>query len=279
MKEYEKYLKEILEGEDQRLKAQAESIREKYDLKAQAAQAETDGEIRRVNEEAEDAIDRANVQKLIDLKNISQRLEALGLSDSGLKDTSVRAAMRQGERKIQGADNERTLKVENLHRLLNERKQKLENEKSQKVMALKGTKKSEEASRVRAWEKLVERLYDEDMPEIKRQVYLDNYEKLYGFTHEERDLIAKILPEKVEGGGEPVKNGISEERKAQLEKMMDGIYSKGEYAMMTRGEADMPEYNEYLESVFNKWVRENKISSLERELLQESLNKSGKDEK
>lgn len=289
-KTYTDFLQEILNAQKEEKDKQHANVDAKYDILTKEITDKYSAEIENVKELYDDYIDKSYVQKLIDKKQVEETLANMGLTDSGLNRTQQTAvqlshANRVGKYSLSKQQQIDSLAKEMQSKLtdaaINAEQEKTSiNQSFQKSAESKATDLYEtyekgENKQEKAWTKVVNSLFDDDVSSKERTFILEEYFLKYGLNSNEKLLLDKMqidyknLGKKVEPQKqEPVDYALTDQRKTQLQKMCkDTLITKQQFNNERKLGNFKGSYNEYVKGIITNWRFSLRINQAEFEYL------------
>lgn len=289
-KTYTDYLQEILNAQQEEKEKQKTGIAKKYESINKDILDKYSSDIQAIKETYDDYIDKSYVQKLIDKKQVQETLANMGLTDSGINRTQQTAIQLSHSNR---AGKYSALKQQQIDSLAKEMRGKLTDSKIQaekqltdidekfrkeaesKATELYKNQETGENRQEKAWSKVVNSLFDDDVSSKERTFILEEYFLKYGFNNNEKILLDKMQidyknfgkkPE--EHKQEPVNYAITDQRKTQLQKMCkDTFVTKQQFNNERRLGNFKGSYNEYVKGIITNWRFSLRINQAEYEYL------------
>lgn len=293
-KTYTDYLQEILNAQEKEKENQKAGVDKKYESLSKEISEKYSSDIQALTEIYDDYIDKSYVQKLIDKKQVQETLANMGLTDSGIHRTEQTAVQLSHSNRV---GKYTALKQQQIDSLAKEMRGKLtdakiqaENEKTtidnqfRKEAESKATEfyknqetqeDKQENKQEKAWTKVVNSLFDDDVSSKERTFILEEYFLKYGFNNNEKLLLDKMQIDYKNFGKKPeeqkqenVNYGITEQRKTQLQKLCkDTLITKQQFNNERKLGNFKGTYNEYVEGVITNLRFSLRINQAEFEYL------------
>ena len=293
-KTYTDYLQEILNAQEKEKENQKAGVDKKYESLSKEILEKYSSDIQALTEIYDDYIDKSYVQKLIDKKQVQETLANMGLTDSGIHRTEQTAVQLSHSNRV---GKYTALKQQQIDSLAKEMRGKLtdakiqaENEKTtidnqfRKEAESKATEfyknqetqeDKQENKQEKAWTKVVNSLFDDDVSSKERTFILEEYFLKYGFNNNEKLLLDKMQIDYKNFGKKPkeqkqenVNYGITEQRKSQLQKLCkDTLITKQQFNNERKLGNFKGTYNEYVEGVITNLRFSLRINQAEFEYL------------
>lgn len=293
-KTYTDYLQEILNAQEKEKENQKAGVDKKYESLSKEISEKYSSDIQVLTEIYDDYIDKSYVQKLIDKKQVQETLANMGLTDSGIHRTEQTAVQLSHSNRV---GKYTALKQQQIDSLAKEMRGKLtdakiqaENEKTtidnqfRKEAESKATEfyknqetqeDKQENKQEKAWTKVVNSLFDDDVSSKERTFILEEYFLKYGFNNNEKLLLDKMQIDYKNFGKKPeeqkqenVNYGITEQRKSQLQKLCkDTLITKQQFNNERKLGNFKGTYNEYVEGVITNLRFSLRINQAEFEYL------------
>lgn len=293
-KTYTDYLQEILNAQEKEKENQKAGVDKKYESLSKEISEKYSSDIQALTEIYDDYIDKSYVQKLIDKKQVQETLANMGLTDSGIHRTEQTAVQLSHSNRV---GKYTALKQQQIDSLAKEMRGKLtdakiqaENEKTtidnqfRKEAESKATEfyknqetqeDKQENKQEKAWTKVVNSLFDDDVSSKERTFILEEYFLKYGFNNNEKLLLDKMQIDYKNFGKKPeeqkqenVNYGITEQRKSQLQKLCkDTLITKQQFNNERKLGNFKGTYNEYVEGVITNLRFSLRINQAEFEYL------------
>ena len=293
-KTYTDYLQEILNAQEKEKENQKAGVDKKYESLSKEISEKYSSDIQALTEIYDDYIDKSYVQKLIDKKQVQETLANMGLTDSGIHRTEQTAVQLSHSNRV---GKYTALKQQQIDSLAKEMRGKLtdakiqaENEKTtidnqfRKESESKATEfyknqetqeDKQENKQEKAWTKVVNSLFDDDVSSKERTFILEEYFLKYGFNNNEKLLLDKMQIDYKNFGKKPeeqkqenVNYGITDQRKSQLQKLCkDTLITKQQFNNERKLGNFKGTYNEYVEGVITNLRFSLRINQAEFEYL------------
>lgn len=293
-KTYTDYLQEILNAQEKEKENQKAGVDKKYESLSKEISEKYSSDIQALTEIYDDYIDKSYVQKLIDKKQVQETLANMGLTDSGIHRTEQTAVQLSHSNRV---GKYTALKQQQIDSLAKEMRGKLTNAKIQaenekttidnqfrKEAESKATEfyknqetqeDKQENKQEKAWTKVVNSLFDDDVSSKERTFILEEYFLKYGFNNNEKLLLDKMQIDYKNFGKKPeeqkqenVNYGITEQRKSQLQKLCkDTLITKQQFNNERKLGNFKGTYNEYVEGVITNLRFSLRINQAEFEYL------------